>query len=119
VLTSAIGADARNRILSLLRTLGGTRREVAALVAWELAPPALIGLLAGVALGLALPWLVLAAVDLRPYTGATTQPALAIDPLLVAGAAGAVGVAVIIAGAVSVAVARRRDPATTLRMGAD
>lgn len=119
VLSTAIGAESRNRILGLLRTLGLSGRQSSGLVAWELAPPAIVAVVAGTLLGLALPWAVIAAVDLRPFTGGAAQPAPSVDPVLIAGVLGAVLIAVLVASAIAIAIARRRSPATTLRMGAD
>ncbi len=119
IMSSAIGAESRNRILAMLRTLGVSSRQTTALVAWELAPLAVVALIAGTALGLALPWVVLAGVDLRPFTGGQQQPSPEVDPLLLAAVLGGVILTVIAAGVVSIVIARRRDPASTLRMGAE
>lgn len=119
VMSSSIGADSRNRTIALLRTLGMTTRQSSGLIAWELAPLAFVALVAGTALGLIVPWIVLAGVDLRPFTNGATQPPPAIDPLLLAAVLGGVVVAVIAAALVSIVVGRRLSPATTLRMGAE
>ena len=119
IMSSAIGAESRNRMLALLHTLGLSSRQTSALVAWELAPLALVAVVAGTALGLALPWVVLAGVDLRPFTGGRSQPDIAADPLLLTAVLGGVALTVVAAGIVSIIVARRRDPASTLRMGAE
>src|SRR5690606_30203443 len=84
VMTLARGAAARDRLLSMLRTLGLSRRSGTAIVAWERAPMTAVALLAGTALGVALPWIVLAGVDLTLFTGGATQPDVVIDPLLTA-----------------------------------
>jgi putative ABC transport system permease protein len=119
VLSSAIGAASRNRILGQLRTVGLSGRQASALVAWELGPPAAVAVLVGTVLGLALPWVVTGAVDLRPFTGGASQPDPAIDPLLIALVLGGVLLSVVAAAAIAIVLARRASPATTLRMGAD
>jgi putative ABC transport system permease protein len=82
VLMLVLGAPARARTLSLLRALGLAPRRATVLVGWEVGPPAVTALVAGTALGCALPFLVLAGVDLRPFTHGTEQPAVMIDPWL-------------------------------------
>ncbi|MBD8078134.1 FtsX-like permease family protein [Cellulosimicrobium arenosum] len=116
VLTLMIGAPARTRLLAVLRTLGLDRRRTPGLVAWEIGPWALASLVVGAVLGLAIPALVLAAVDLTPFTGGDAQPALALDPVLLGMVV--VGLVLVVAGAVGVAtlVSRRGDPATALRI---
>ncbi len=69
VLASISATAARHRILGVLRVLGTTTRKLRGLLAWELAPVAVLAILAGTLLGLGLPWLVTAAVDLRPFVG--------------------------------------------------
>lgn len=78
-MTLVLGGPDRSRILTLLRMLGGGRREAVAIGAWEIAPPAAVALVVGAVLGVALPLVVLAGVDLRGFTGGRIQPALAID----------------------------------------
>jgi putative ABC transport system permease protein len=119
LVSGTIGAAGRTRLLGLLRVLGATDRQARGLVVWEFAPPVIAASLAGTALGLALPWLVTAAVDLRPFTGAAEQSVPLADPLLVLGVEAAVLVAVILAVAAAVTLARRTDPTSSLRMGAD
>src|SRR5690554_4928657 len=115
VMTLARGAAARDRLLSLLRTLGLSRRSGTAIVAWELAPLTVVALLAGTALGLVLPGVVVAGVDLTLFTGGAAQPPVVIDPLLTALVTG--GFLLLVFGATTTAVlsARRTDPATALR----
>ncbi|MDF1478085.1 FtsX-like permease family protein [Leifsonia sp. H3M29-4] len=119
VLSAAIGAASRQRLLGLLRTLGVTERQSGAMVAWELVPPVIAAWIAGTMLGLGLPFIVTAAVDLTPFTGGVGQPAPAVDPLSVAAVLGAVLLAVLAAIAIAIVSARRTNPTTTLRMGAD
>ncbi|MEF3403386.1 FtsX-like permease family protein [Agromyces sp. CCNWLW203] len=105
VLTLVVGRPARDRLLPLLSTLGLGRRGERALVAWEIGPVALIALVAGALLGVALPFVVLAGIDLRAFTDGDAQPAVTLDPWLIAAVlAGSVLVTV-----AAVAVASRID----------
>lgn len=107
-LTLGLAGAARRRALSLLHALGAPRRVDLPLVAWEIGPPAIAALVAGSALGAALPALVLAAVDLRAFTGSSLPPAYAVDPVLLALTLG--GFVVLTAvGAVAAAFAARRS----------
>jgi putative ABC transport system permease protein len=115
IMTLARGAAARDRLLSMLRTLGISRRDGTAIVAWELAPMTVTALIAGTALGIALPWIVLAGVDLTLFTGGAQQPPVVIDPLLTALVTGGFLALVLGATTIGVLTARRTDPATALR----
>ncbi|MEP6478770.1 MAG: FtsX-like permease family protein, partial [Rhodoglobus sp.] len=117
ILTSVVNAPARERLLALIETLGMSARQARSLATWELAPIAAVSLVAGLVLGLALPFIVLGSVDLRPFTTGAAQPAIDIPVLAIL--AVAVGFAVVVAAAVAIAVAfaRRVNPAQTLRMG--
>lgn len=119
VLSTAIGASSRQRVTGLLRTLGATERQQRAVIVWEFIPSVTSAGIAGTLLGLGLPWIVTAVVDLRPFTGGSSQPAPAGDPLLIAAVLGAVLVTVAAAVAVAIGLARRTTLTTTLRMGAD
>ncbi len=119
VLSAAIAAASRQRVVGLLRTLGATQRQLRSVVVWEFVPPIAAAGIAGTLLGLGLPWIVTVAVDLTPFTGGSRQPVPAGDPFVIAGVLGAVLLAVFIAVAVAIAVARRTNPTTTLRIGAD
>ncbi|MFB6609925.1 FtsX-like permease family protein [Agromyces sp. NPDC056379] len=83
VLTLVVGRPARDRLLPLLSTLGLGRRGERALVVWEIGPVALIALAAGALLGAALPFVVLAGIDLRAFTDGDAQPAVTLDPWLI------------------------------------
>ena len=83
VLTLVVGRPARDRLLPLLSTLGLGRRGERALVVWEIGPVALIALVAGAVLGAALPFVVLAGIDLRAFTDGDAQPAVTLDPWLI------------------------------------
>lgn len=118
VLTLVLAAPSRARLLAVLRTLGLGAREAGRLASWETVPLVLVAAPVGFLLGLALPHLVRATVDLRPFTGGADQPTIAPDwPLLAAVAAGAavvVSLAVLVAGAIA-----RRLSRDVLRMGDD
>lgn len=117
VMTLMVGAPARDRLVAVLRTLGLERRGTRGLVAWEIGPWALAALVVGALLGLAVPALVLAAVDLTPFTGGEAQPSLAIDPALLGLVAGGFVVVVVAAVAASTALSRRTNLAAELRIG--
>jgi len=82
VLTLVLEGPARRGTVALLSAVGLSRRQGASVVRWELAPLAVAGLLGGALLGVALSFVVMLIVDLRPFTGGYEQPALAVDPLL-------------------------------------
>ena len=118
VLALVLGAPVRARLLAVLRTLGLGAREARRLVSWETVPLVLLAAPVGAALGLALPRLLRATVDLRPFTGGADQPAIAHDWLLLAavavGSAAVIAVAVLVAGTIA-----RRLSRDVLRMGDD
>jgi len=80
VMTLALAAGPRARVLALLRTLGAPRRATTSLALWEVGPPAVAAVVAGTLFGLLVPLVVLAAVDLRPFTGSSVAPAYQVDP---------------------------------------
>ena len=115
VLGLLVSARPRERLLALLRTLGLSRRQSRAIVAWEVGPSVVIAIIAGALLGLVLPLVVLAGVDVRSFTGGTTQPRETLDPLVLLALVG--GFFVVVAGAalLAIAAARHVDIARTLR----
>ncbi|MFV2144248.1 FtsX-like permease family protein [Isoptericola sp. G70] len=118
LLALVLAAPARRRLLAVLRTLGLPRGAERGIVAWETAPWTAAGLLAGGALGWAVPALVLAVVDLTPLTGGDSAPALAADPLWL----GALGLGLLLVVAAGTAVAGtlgRRHDVDHLRAGTD
>lgn len=117
VMTSVVGSRARTRLLALLATLGLTGRQARGLAAWEIAPIALTAIVAGTLLGVAMPWVVLGGVDLRPFTGGSTQPAITIDPLIIGALVAGFAAVVVLAVFIAVAIGRRMSAASTLRMG--
>ena len=81
-LTTVLDGRSRRASLALLATLGLGRRQARRTVAWELAPLSVVGLVVGVLLGAALSAVVLATVNLRPFTAGVDQPVVVVDPLL-------------------------------------
>ncbi|KQP56119.1 FtsX-like permease family protein [Agreia sp. Leaf283] len=116
-LAAMASAASRNRVVAVMRIIGMTPRQVRALVAWEFGPVALAALLLGSALGVALPYLVTAVLDLRGFIGGTTLPTPTLDPLWIAGAVGIYTVTIVVAVLVAAALGRRFAPASTLKMG--
>ena len=119
LLTLVMNTASRTRLVATLRTIGFTGRQTAGLLGWELGPVLAVGLIAGILVGLALPAVVLAPIDLTGFTGGPVRPDVVIDPVLIAAAA--VGFAVVTAAATLIALAgaRRRSPATVLRAGGE
>jgi putative ABC transport system permease protein len=119
VMTLMLAAPARARLLAVLQTLGLSPRQGRGLVGWEIGPWAVVALVVGAALGVAVPSLVLDAVDVTALTGGATQPGPQYDPLLLGAAA--VGFVVVVLAAVGVAAAlsRRGEVAAQLRMGSN
>ncbi|UOE42538.1 FtsX-like permease family protein [Agromyces larvae] len=102
VLALVVGRPARERLLPLLATLGLRRRGERGLVAWELGPMIVAAVVVGTALGIAMPYVVLAGIDLASFTGGDRQPAITIDWVLVGAVlAGAIVVAAVAAWAAS------------------
>lgn len=116
VMTSVVNAPARNRLLALLRTLGFPPRRDGALMLWELGPVTGAALLAGTALGLVLPLVILDAVDLSAFTRGDAEPELALDPVLLLGMVAGFLLVVLASVAGAVAAGRRLRLASVLRM---
>ncbi|TNC18439.1 ABC transporter permease [Georgenia sp. 311] len=117
VMTQLMGAPARGRLLAVLRTLGLDRRQARGIVAWELAPLAVVSVVAGGVLGVLVPWVVLGAMDLTALTGGAEQPALVVDHVSAGAVLGGVLVVTAAAVLVSTMMSSRADVATELRMG--
>lgn len=117
VVVQLMGASARTRLLAVLRTLGLGRRQTRALTSWELGPLLVTSLVVGAVLGLAVPWVLVRAVDLRGLTGGGTQPALSLDPVTVGGVLLTVVLTVVLAVSVSAWLAGRTNLAQSLRVG--
>ncbi|CAN5283932.1 hypothetical protein BH11ACT5_BH11ACT5_10080 [soil metagenome] len=116
-LATAAAAARRGRTLGVVRVLGMSRRQVAVLTAWELAPVAVVSLLVAVGLGLVLPSVILSVLDLRGFVGGIAAPVPTIEPLWVLAAAGLFAAVVVLASVVATLIGRRVAPAKTIRMG--
>ena len=116
MMSLVLGAPARGRLLAVLRTLGVPPRTAGRLVAWETAPVVVAAIVSGTLVGLVLPYLVVAGIDLRPFTGAPTQPQVQYDPVLLLGVL--LALAVVLAGCLWLAtVVARRLSLSVLRIG--
>lgn len=115
VLSLLISAPARERLLALLRTLGLSSGQARGITAWETVPAAIVAILAGCALGAALPFLVLAGVDLRLFTGGSQQPPVTVDPLLLLAVVGGFVVLVAASTVAAIGIARRVSVVRALR----
>jgi len=116
-LATLAAAGTRSHLVGVLRVLGADARQQRGILAWEFAPVVITSVLVGTGVGVALPSVVTAAVDLRPFVGGRFPPDPVIDPLVVVAAAVAVVVVAFIAGAVALALGRRIAPALSLKMG--
>ncbi|MGD8200488.1 FtsX-like permease family protein [Ornithinimicrobium sp. W1679] len=114
-----MGTAARSQLLAVLRTLGLRPGQTRALTAWELGPVLATSLLVGAVLGLAVPWVLVRALDLTGLTGGRSQPPLAVDPLVVGAVLAAVVLTVLTAVTVSARLAGRTNLAQALRVGED
>ncbi|WP_296602122.1 FtsX-like permease family protein [Nocardioides sp.] len=117
VLASLAAARSRQQLIGVLRILGMSRPQLRGVVAWELGPIAVVAVVVGTAVGLALPRVVTDALDLRPFVGGRTPPAPVVEPALVLAGVGAFVAVAVLAGLVAVAVGRRVAPAATVKMG--
>ncbi|MEN5075721.1 FtsX-like permease family protein [Isoptericola cucumis] len=117
VLMLVLATPARRRLLAVLRSMGLRGSEARGVVGWEVGPWAAVALVVGALLGVAVPLLLRASVDLRPLTGGDVQPPLVLDPwsLLLAGA----GFVVVVALGVGVSAALGRRTATVDRLRAE
>ncbi|MEO8262805.1 MAG: FtsX-like permease family protein [Pseudolysinimonas sp.] len=117
VLASVAAAASRNRMVGVLRVLGVSPSQIRAVLAWELAPVAVMAVVVGTALGVALPFLVTSVLDLRVFVGGNVQPVPAIEPLWLVGAIAVFVAVVALAGLLASALGRRFAPAGALKMG--
>jgi putative ABC transport system permease protein len=117
VLVQLMGAPARARLLAVLRTLGLAPRQGRTLTAWELAPLIAMAFAVGAVVGLAIPWLLLRAIDLTGLTGGSAQPPLALDWPVLGLVCGGILLTVTLAVTTSAAIAGRTDLARELRIG--
>jgi putative ABC transport system permease protein len=114
-MTLVLGAPSRGRLLALLGALGFRRSRELTLIVWEVAPAVALALPIGALVGLALPFLVVPAIDLTGFVGGTDQPIVRLGGLMplwvVLGFLGVTVLAVLAAALV----ARRVTAAGTLR----
>lgn len=115
-LMALIAARSRARDLALVRTMGASQRDVFALAAIEVAPFVLTALVLGVALGVAIPYLIEPGLDLGFFTGAGTAP-IVIPWGTLAAAAGVLLALVAATVAVAAVQARRAGLGSVLRIG--
>ena len=81
LMSARLAGAGRTALARTLRRLGAERRTVAAVFGIEALPATLAALVVGGALGAAIPFLVVAAVDLAPIVGGVAPPAVIVDPL--------------------------------------
>jgi putative ABC transport system permease protein len=115
VMTLTLAAGPRARVLALLRTLGAPRRSATSLALWEIGPPAVAAVIAGTLFGALVPLVVLAAVDLRPFTGSSVAPAYQIDGGVLALTLGGFLALAVLLTAIALLVSRRIRAAGALR----
>jgi putative ABC transport system permease protein len=115
VMTLTLAAGPRGRVLALLRTLGAPPGASTSLALWEVGPPAVAAVIAGTVFGALVPLVVLAGVDLRPFTGSTIQPGYAVDVATVALTVGGFLVLAALLTAAALLVSRRVRAASVLR----
>ena len=97
LLVQLLDAPGRARLIAVLRTLGLAPREGRRIAAVELMPLAVMSLVAGIVVGLAVPHLVLATSDLRPVTGGALVPPVMPDPLVLGAVLGGLCLLVVLA----------------------
>ena len=117
VLALLLTARSRLRDLAYLRALGLSRREAVAVTAAELAPPFVVALVVGTALGLATAYLVEPGLDLTALAAGGRDVEVRLDPL--APLVLAVGLLAVSGAAIwaTAAVVRRMNLSRSLRMG--
>lgn len=112
-----IGARARGRTMSYLRTLGLGHRQARRLAIVELAPVVGVAAVAGWALGVLLPHIIGPAMDLSPYTGNESVTHYSLDLIDTVALAGGLVVFAAIAMLIDAAISARRRLGSVLRMG--
>jgi putative ABC transport system permease protein len=117
LLTVAIGASARGRTVSYLRTLGLGRAQMRRLIMVQLGPGIVCAAVTGWVLRLLLPRIVGPAMDLRAHTGGFPASNLALDPRWTALLAGVLAASAGLALTVDAAMNTRRHLGGALRMG--
>jgi putative ABC transport system permease protein len=100
-----------------LRTLGLDGRTARAMTFGELAPLAVAALVAGTAVGIAIPWLLTGALGLELVTGAAEATQLQVTWVPIVGAAVVVLASLVLAVVVESAVRRQDRLGEVLRVG--
>jgi putative ABC transport system permease protein len=117
IIALALSSRARVRDLTYLRTLGLSSRQVLMLTITEQAPPVVLALILGTALGIGVSRLIKPGLDLTAFTGPDVPVPLVVDwfaiTLLILGIVLAVAVAIAIVSAS----AQRANVSGVLRMG--
>lgn len=116
-LTVVATSRERGRTLSALRTQGLDARTARALTLGELAPLAVVSVVAGTAIGVVVPWALTDALGLDLLTGAPGTAELRLTWVPVAGAAAVIAVSLVAAVLVESAVRRRDRLGEVLRVG--
>jgi putative ABC transport system permease protein len=119
VLSLVSNAEARQRLTATLRTLGFSRRQNAGLTVWEIAPTVCAGLIGGLIVGFALPFVVVQPLNLAAFTGGAAHPMIAVDGGIIAVAIAGFILVCAISTAVALIVSNRRSAASILRTGED
>lgn len=112
-----IGARARGRTMSYLRTLGLSHRQARRLAVVELAPVIGVAAVAGWALGVILPHVIGSALDLTPYTGNEAVTHYSLDLTDTIALAGGLLVVAALGMLIDAAIGARRRLGGVLRMG--
>jgi putative ABC transport system permease protein len=117
VAVMALDAQRRAREMAYLRTLGLSDRQLVGLTVVEHAPPVVLALAIGVALGLAIVWLLAPGLELAVFIDPAAPVVLRVDGTSVAAVMTMLVVVMVAAVAASSTLARRLGAADALRMG--
>ena len=115
-LMGLIAARSRARDLALVRTMGASPRDVFVLAAVEVAPLALTALVLGIALGVAIPYLIEPGLDLAFFTGSGSTPIVIPWRTPVVAAVGLLALVAVTVAIVGIQ-ARRAGLGSVLRIG--
>jgi putative ABC transport system permease protein len=112
-----MSGSARARETAHLRTMGIGRGQVFALTILEHGPPVLVAVVAGLALGVAVAWVVLPGLGLSAFTGSAADPGLTTDIGQLVVLTGALMVIVGVGIAAAAWMQQRADPVLSVRAG--
>jgi putative ABC transport system permease protein len=115
ILALILGAGERAILLGRLGALGFSRRQGTGLVGWEVGPMTALGVVIGALVGIGLPIVFLAVVDLATFIGSSSRPPLVVDPIYIAVVVLAFAASAAIAVIVTAALSARRRQSETLR----